>query len=128
MNAFRRLPSVCTVLLGALLATSISTSARAQATSGVAPQAGTPATTDDQNPPDTDHAQAFVKPSPDRLPSTAFLMPDVPDGWNQATSYDGRLWSMRFSFVTLIDFNAFTQDDDSLAQVAEQRDEWDVRT
>ena len=43
-------------------------------------------------------------------------------------AYEGRLFSTRFNFAALIDYNAFVQDSDSEAQVGEQRDEWDVRT
>src|SRR5262245_15530557 len=82
---------------------------------------------DKVNPPDTDHAQPIL-PTPPRIPATGFVMPDVPDEWNRATSYDGRLFSTIFSLVPLIDYNAFVQDDDSKAQVGEQKDEWDVRT
>jgi hypothetical protein len=35
--------------------------------------------------PDTDYAEA-VRPEPARLPATAFVMPDVPDDWNKATT------------------------------------------
>jgi hypothetical protein len=38
------------------------------------------------------------------------------------------LFSVRFGLVPLVDFNAFSQDDDSVAQVEEQRNEWDLRT
>jgi phosphate-selective porin len=56
-------------------------------------------------------------------------MPDLPDRWTaEYPAYEGRLFSTRFNFAALIDYNAFVQDSDSEAQVGEQRDEWDVRT
>jgi phosphate-selective porin len=82
---------------------------------------------DKENPPDTDHAQPILPTLP-RIPATGFVMPDVPDQWNRATSYDGRWFSTNFSFVPLIDYNAFVQDEDSKTQVGEQQDEWDLRT
>ena len=55
-------------------------------------------------------------------------MPDLPDGWNQYTTYDSRWFSTRFTVVALLDYDAFTQDDDSRKQVDEQQDQWDLRT
>jgi phosphate-selective porin len=55
-------------------------------------------------------------------------MPDLPDHWKTYTSYDSRVFSMAFSVVPLVDYNAFVQDADSRTQVGEQRDEWDLRT
>jgi hypothetical protein len=86
-----------------------------------AQQAGTP------QQPNTDFAPADPQ-TPQRLPATGFAMPDVPDEWNDSTSYDSRWFSTRFSFVALIDYNAFTQDADSERQVGDQKNEWDVRT
>src|SRR5262245_24457116 len=70
--------------------------------------------------PDTDYVPADP-PTPQQLPATAFAMPDVPDRWSKATSYDGRWFSTRFNFVALIDYNAFTQDADSERQVGAQK-------
>jgi phosphate-selective porin len=77
--------------------------------------------------PDTDYAEP-APAVPPRLPATAFMMPDVPDVWNQHTSYDGRLFSTRFSYVPILDYNAFVQDENSKAQTGEENDEWDLRT
>jgi hypothetical protein len=62
------------------------------------------------------------------LPATAFIMPDVPDSWNQATTYDGSKLFARFSMPIVVDYHAFTQDADSVKQVGEQVDQWDLRT
>lgn len=73
------------------------------------------------------------KPAPAKgqaplIPASAFAMPDVPDDWNKKTTYDGRALSTRFSFVTLVDYSAFSQDADSVSQVGKQMDQWDLRT
>jgi phosphate-selective porin len=78
-------------------------------------------------PQDTDYDQP-VRAAPAAIPATAFVFPDVPDGWNQHTSYEGRLFSTRFSMVPLVDYNAFVQDNDSEMQVGTQESEWDLRT
>jgi phosphate-selective porin len=82
---------------------------------------------DAQNPPDTDYVPP-VEQAPARIPATAYLMPDLPDEWNEATSYDGRGFSTNFSLVPLIDYSAFVQDEDSESQVGVQDSQWDVRT
>jgi len=78
-------------------------------------------------PPDTDYAEP-VPAVPPCIPGNRFAMPDLPDEWSHYTGYDGPLFSTRFNFVTIVDFNGFTQDADSETQVGEQRDEWDLRT
>ena len=78
-------------------------------------------------PPETDYAPpAPALPPP--IPPTGFVLPDLPDGWKNYTSYDGCWFSTAFSVVPLIDYNAFVQDADSKTQVDEQNDEWDLRT
>ena len=90
------------------------------------PQAGQ--LTHDPTPVDTDYAEPVAK-TPPVIPATRFVMPDLPDPWTaEYPAYEGRLFSTRFNFAALIDYNAFVQDSDSEAQVGEQRDEWDVRT
>jgi len=81
----------------------------------------------ESTPPETDYAPA-TRAEANRIPATAFVMPDVPDDWNKRTAYDGRLVSTRLSVVALIDYTAFTQDDDSVRQVGNQTSQWDVRT
>jgi len=80
-----------------------------------------------QQVPDTDYAPA-AQPAPARIPATGFVMPDVPDGWKDYTSYDGRAFSTALSIVPLVDYNAFIQDSDSKTQVDTQKDQWDLRT
>jgi len=76
--------------------------------------------------PDTDYAEP--EPPPQPLAATAFVMPDVPDDWNHYTTFDGTALSMRFMTVGIVDYNSFTQDDDSRRQVGEQINQWDLRT
>ena len=82
--------------------------------------------------PDSDYIPAD-KPAPTaagpvHLPATAFVMPDVPDSWNQATTYDSPKLFARFDMPIVIDYNAFSQDADSVKQVGEQVNQWDLRT
>ena len=81
--------------------------------------------------PDTDYAPTEALPEPKTpaiRPATAFAMPDVPDRWNTFTAYDGPAFSTRLSLVMLVDFTAFSQDDDSVDQVGRQESQWDLRT
>ncbi len=82
--------------------------------------------------PDVDYAPADPPPQPAvghaPLPSTAFAMPDLPDSWKQATAFDGRLFSTRLGLVPLVDYTMFRQDEASISQVGDQKDQWDLRT
>lgn len=71
---------------------------------------------------------AALANQPAPLPATAFFMPDAPDDWNKKTTYDRRAFSARFSAVSIVDYSAFTQDTDSVKQVGEQKNQWDLRT
>jgi len=55
--------------------------------------------------PDTDYATP-IRMEPDRIPATGFVMPDVPDGWNEQTTYDGHLFSTGLSVVALIELRS----------------------
>jgi phosphate-selective porin len=77
--------------------------------------------------PNTDYAEPDP-PAPPVVPASSFVMPDVPDDWNHFTSYDGQRFSVRFSVVAILDYNAFSQDDESVKQVGEQENQWDLRT
>src|SRR5215831_2442897 len=77
--------------------------------------------------PNTDYAEPDP-PTPPALPARSFVMPDVPDDWSDFTTYDGKRFSMRFSLVAILDYNAFSQDDESVKQVGEQPNQWDLRT
>ena len=57
-----------------------------------------------------------------------FMTPGVPLPVDRFTSYKGEYFSIRLGFVALVDFNAFSQDDDSIKQVGKQRDQWDARS
>lgn len=103
----------------------------ADAQQGTKPQAPPATQTPPERPPDTDYAPAEPTPEarkPTRRPATAYAMPDVPDAWNNATTYDGRAFSARLSLVPIVDFTAFSQDEESIAQVGEQESQWDLRT
>lgn len=63
-------------------------------------------TTQDPTPVDTDYAEPVAK-TPRVIPATAFLMPDLRDRWTaEYPAYEGRLFSTRFNFAALVDYNA----------------------
>src|SRR5262245_30736262 len=66
-------------------------------------------TPSDQPPVDTDYEPQILA-SPARIPATGFVMPDLPDGWKDRSSYDGRAFSASFAFVAIVDYNSFLQD------------------
>jgi phosphate-selective porin len=55
-------------------------------------------------------------------------MPDVRDQWLDWSHYDGRTFTTRLSLVPILDYNYFSQDDQSFAQVKTQKNQWDLRT
>jgi len=57
-----------------------------------------------------------------------FTAPDVPDKVERYTSYRGNYFSARLGFAVLYDYNAFSQDADSITQVGRQHDQWDDRS
>src|SRR5262245_33138097 len=115
-------PTIAALVAACLAAAPV----RAQSVANV-PSSQQQAVTQTDATPDTDYAPPAPK-APERIPSTGFVMPDAPDAWNRATSYQGRLFTTGLSIVPIIDYSAFVQDKESKAQVGEQNDEWDVRT
>jgi phosphate-selective porin OprO/OprP len=99
---------------------------------GVGAQSQQPPATRPPAPPESIHPDTdYVPPDktePARMPATGFVVPDVPDDWNKKTTYDGRLFSTRLSVAAIVDYSAFTQDDNSVRQVGAQKNQWDVRT
>jgi phosphate-selective porin OprO and OprP len=57
-----------------------------------------------------------------------FATPDLPPKWARVPSYHGKYFSTTLGFVALADYNAFSQDSDSITQVGRQRDQWDDRS
>jgi hypothetical protein len=57
-----------------------------------------------------------------------FTTPDLPPKWARVPSYRGKYFSTTLGFVALADYNAFSQDSDSITQVGRQRDQWDDRS
>jgi phosphate-selective porin OprO/OprP len=57
-----------------------------------------------------------------------FAIPDVPKKLDQLTRYRGKYFSTLFGIAALADYNAFSQDSASIAQVGRQRDQWNDRS
>jgi len=57
-----------------------------------------------------------------------FTTPDVPEKLARLPSYRGKYFSTLFGFVAIADYNAFSQDSASIAQVGPQRDQWNDRS
>jgi phosphate-selective porin OprO/OprP len=57
-----------------------------------------------------------------------FDAPDIPRELARVPEYRGRYFSTLLGFVGLADYNAFSQDSASIAQVGPQRDQWDDRS
>lgn len=76
------------------------------------------------------------EPAPDRgkfeaaplpPPEKPFLIPDVPDSVVEQTQIKERWVTLKVGLVTLADYTAFNQDNDSIAQVGKQQDQWEAR-
>jgi len=57
-----------------------------------------------------------------------FGTPDLPPKWARVPTYHGKYFSTLLGFVGVYDYNAFSQDSASIAQVGSQRDQWDDRS
>jgi len=57
-----------------------------------------------------------------------FATPDIPHKWAEVPSYQGKYFSILLGFAGIYDYNAFSQDSDSITQVGRQRDQWDDRS
>ena len=56
-----------------------------------------------------------------------FVAPDVPKAVARWTSYHGKYFAIRFGFVGVYDYDAFSQNVNSKAQVGVQDDQWSDR-
>jgi len=70
-------------------------------------------------------ARGGFEPAP--LPDVAFILPDVPREVAEKVEIRARWFTMKVGLVLIADYTAFTQDTTSVAQVGEQRDQWDDR-
>jgi len=61
-------------------------------------------------------------------PDQPFFIPDVPQSVVDQTQVKSRWITVKFGLVMLVDYNAFQQDANSLAQVGRQPDGWDDRS
>jgi phosphate-selective porin OprO and OprP len=61
-------------------------------------------------------------------PERPYVLPDVPQSLTDQTQVRSRWITIKFGVALLLDYNAFRQDADSVAQVGEQKDQWDDRS
>jgi len=57
-----------------------------------------------------------------------FSAPDIPPKWARVPEYHGEYFSILLGFAGIYDYNAFSQDSDSITQVGRQKDQWDDRS
>jgi len=57
-----------------------------------------------------------------------FATPDLPPKWARVPTYRGKYFSILLGFVGIYDYNAFSQDSDSITQVGRQHDQWNDRS
>ena len=58
----------------------------------------------------------------------SYSVPDIPDSWAQALRYKNEHFSAAFLFGTLLDYTTWVQDQQSIEQVGEQEDKFEVRS
>jgi phosphate-selective porin len=64
---------------------------------------------------------------PDSAMHGNYTVPDVPKKWINWTHYEGKKFSYKLGFVFLLDFTGFSQNDESIAQVSEQKNKLEIR-
>ena len=57
-----------------------------------------------------------------------YSVPDIPDSWAQALRYKNEHFSAAFLFGTLLDYTNWDQNQQSIEQVGEQEDKFEVRS
>jgi phosphate-selective porin OprO/OprP len=57
-----------------------------------------------------------------------YTTPDLPPKWARVPEYHGKYFTTLLGFAGIYDYNAFSQDSDSIGQVGRQRDQWDDRS
>jgi len=57
-----------------------------------------------------------------------YTTPDLPPKWARVPEYNGEYFTTLLGFAGIYDYNAFSQDSDSISQVGHQRDQWDNRS
>lgn len=77
---------------------------------------------------ETAPARGEFTPAPLPPPKQAFLIPDVSDSLVARTQIKEHWFTLKVGLVTLVDHSAFVQDEQSLAQVGRQEDQWDARS
>jgi len=57
-----------------------------------------------------------------------YATPDLPPKWARVPEYHGEYFTTLLGFAGIYDYNAFSQDADSITQVGPQKDQWDDRS
>lgn len=68
-----------------------------------------------------------IEAPPPAPPATSFAVPDLPYNFADKTTLRLKWFTLRPGLVLIADYNAFRQDAASVAQVGEQRNQWDDR-
>ena len=70
----------------------------------------------------------FPTQDSEQVKQRKFVAPDVPKSVARVTSYSGKYFAIRFGFVGVYDYDAFSQDANSKTQVGTQHDQWSDRS
>ena len=70
----------------------------------------------------------FTTQDSEQVKERHFTTPGIPSAVLKYTTYKTGYFSIRFGLVAIADYDAFSQDDDSIKQVGKQRDQWDDRS
>jgi phosphate-selective porin OprO and OprP len=60
-------------------------------------------------------------------PEGTFAIPDAPTAWQRLAHFKSEHFTIKFGFVVIGDYDAFSQDAASVSQVGVQDDQWDLR-
>lgn len=80
--------------------------------------------------PESEPAPARGKFEPESLPppTKPFAVPDVPHATEQQLHVHAHWFTLKVGLATIVDYTAFWQDSNNLAQVGQQQDQWDLRS
>jgi phosphate-selective porin OprO/OprP len=76
---------------------------------------------------EAENAPARGQFDPAPVPPVAFAVPELPDATVEKAQVRAKWFTLKFGLVLIADYNAFSQDEASLAQVGEQENQWDDR-
>ena len=76
---------------------------------------------------ESDLAPAYGEFEAAPLPDQSFMVPDVPHSLLERVRIRERWLTLKLGLVVLVDYTAFNQDHNSIAQVGKQDDQWEAR-